>query len=277
MCGKSQSYGFISIATMFLKTYHRPKFFASLLSMQSTADKVDLYSKTARDYGIYTAVPDINNSSYDFTEHEGRILYGFKSIKGIGDGPIEELIANRPYSSLQDIFDKVPKKAFNKKVGVALIKSGALDSFNTNRYELLNEFMDIRKDKDDRYSPIAYDENVCMEFEREVLSTCITYVPWIDTILDGDKFEQEFELVSCSERTDKNGNMMGFPKLKIQGSIIDAIVFSRTYCNNVQAFDVDRTASLVVKGKKDGQKLIISKVIQITSHEELNMLEDIVL
>ena len=273
----SQSYAVITLLTMYLKTNYKSQFFASLLSMQSTSEKVDLYSKTARDYGIYTGVPDINNSSYDFTEHEGRILYGFKSIKGIGDGPIEELIANRPYSSLQDMFDKVPKKAFNKKVGVALIKAGALDSFNTNRHELLNEFMDIRKDKDDRYIPNSYDENICMEFEREILSTCITYVPWIDTIQSGDKFEQEFELVSCGERPDKKGNMMGFAKLKTQGMIVDALVFSRTYCNNVQAFDVNRTAMVVLKGKKDGTKLIISSVVQTTSHSELSIMEDIVL
>lgn len=267
------SYSIVTLCTMYLKAYYPDKFFAALLSMQEKVEKIDLYSKTAQQlYGVNIKTIDVNNSNYDFTEVNGEIYYGMKSIKGVGENSINAIIQNRPYNNLQDCIDKIEKKLLNKRVLNGLIRAGAFDFYNPNRLEVLNEMMDIRKDKDDRFTITNYDECTCMELEREVLGTCITYTPWWDEIKAGEPCEQWFDLVNTRERKDKNGNMMGFSTLRVQGINIDAIIFAKTYCNNVSAFDANITSKVLLRGKKDDKGKFIVSSVQDT--EELQMIDE---
>lgn len=258
----SASYGIITLCTMFLKKFHKAKFFAGLLSMQDKEEKIKLYSKTAKDYGINIKAPDVNKSNFDFTEIDGEILYGLKSIKGVGNTSIPEIIANRPYTDLQDAKDRLSTKAFNKRIGVNLIKAGAFDFYKENRYELLNDFYDIRSDKDDRFNEVEYDKNACMSFETETLGTCITYVPWWDTIAEGQQFIQDFNIVSVQEKYDKNNRLMAFAKLEYEGAEFKAVIFASTYGKNIMAFNKDINPTISITGKKDDKgQIIVNNVI----------------
>ena len=266
----SASYAILTLCTMFLKKYSRAKFFAALLSMQNTPEKIDLYSTVAKFYGINIKTPDINYSDIDFIEKDGDILYGLRSIKGVGETSIPEIIKNRPYENLEDAINKVPKKSLNKRVLTGLIKSGAFDFEDTNRFSLLNKMMNLRKDKTGRYLEAYYSKEDCMDFEKETLGTYITYIPWINTINDGETFSNvEFNLISTSPRKDKKGNQMAFVTLKKDNVEIKGIVFSRLYCSNIQAFDCNRTNTIVINGKKQGEDIIISKVISFNLKEEI--------
>jgi DNA polymerase-3 subunit alpha len=123
----SASYGILTLCTMYLKRFYRAKFFAALLSMQNSEDKINLYVKTAKDYGINIKAPDVNNSQNDFIELNDEILYGLKTIKGVGSASIPNIIANRPYKNIQDCIDKLDSKSSNKRIGMGLIKAGAFD------------------------------------------------------------------------------------------------------------------------------------------------------
>lgn len=263
----SASYAVVTLCTMYLKKFYTSKFFASLMSMQTTEEKIDLYSKTARkQYGIQILSPDINLSDFDFKEIDGTILYGMNSIKGVGEASIYKIIEARPFNDLQDAMDKVEKKYINKRVLNGLIKSGAFDFYNDNRYELLNEMMDIRKDKDDRYTPSAYEVETCMEMEKEVLGTSITHIPWWDEVNEDEYIQQWFNIENIGERKDKKGNMMAFVTLVHQGIKINAIAFASVYCKNVPAFDKTLTSRVLLKGRKDNKgKFIISSVIDTES------------
>ena len=267
----SACYAIITLCTMLLKKRNTGKFFAALLSMQSTVEKIDLYSKTVKgDYHIDITTPDVNLSNYDFTEIDGRILYGLKTIKGVGENSITEIIANRPYNDISDALDKVSKKQMNKRVLGGLIKAGAFDFQSDNRYELLNNMMDIRKDKDERYIPSMYSHLSCMSLEKEFLGTSITYTPLWDSLDKDTLLNQEFDLISTTEKRDKKGNMMGFVKLSLQGIEIDALVFSSTYCKNISKFDNVITDKVTLRGKKDGKgKFIVSSVISSKDREPL--------
>lgn len=261
----SATYAVITLCTMYLKTKYPAKFLAALLSMQDTEEKINLYSKLARRYNINITIPDINYSEYDFTEKDGTILYGFKSIKGVGEGSIESIIANRPFTSIEDCLNKVEKKQANKRVMFGLIKAGAFDFYNKNRYELLNELMDLRKDKDERYASIAYDEAACMTFEKEVLGTSITHTEWWDTIENKDKIEQTFVLESVSERPDKNGNLMGFANLSYQGVIIPALIFSRLYNKTRFSWDANEVETITIRGERSDKNIIVKDVLGVTT------------
>lgn len=259
----SVSYSYISVLTAYLKCYYPVEFMAAVLSIQSD-EKIDKYAKVCQEEGIDVITPDINISDADFTPDgdNNKIYYGLASIKGIGDKVIEEIIAARPFGSLEDIFKKLPKKTFNKRVAVALAKAGALDSFSStkNRYELINKIYELRKDKEEHYNIDDYSEEACIEFEKEVLSASITYKPWWSEVRQGERISETAKILSFTERPDKRGNAMGFMKLKIRSCEIEALMFSSKYLKCVGAFDevLNPKKIITVTGKKDDKgKLIL--------------------
>ena len=257
-------YSYITLLTAYLKKYYPVEFFASVFSIQDSEEKRANYISIAEKMGIEIQTPDINKSNADFTPiaEENKILYGLGSIKGVGESAIPEIIANRPYSSVESMITKIPKKAFNKRVGTALIMSGALKDFNQNRLELLNEFHVARKDKVDLYDTSLWNELTCMDFEKSTLGTPITYKPWWSSINEGEVIEFVATVEKVFEKVDRNGNMMGFVTLSSNGCIIDAVVFARTYCSKSDLFDIAfGPKQVLIKGKKDAkQKLIVSSV-----------------
>jgi DNA polymerase-3 subunit alpha len=250
-------YSYITALTAFLKRYYPTQFMASLLTMEDTNDGKERYINVAEKMNIKVSTPDVNKSGVSFTPDGNTILYGIGSIKGVGEASVPQLIANQPYQSLEDIMEKVEKKAFNKTVGMSLIKSGAFDFISKNRYELMNQFMTLRKDKDDQYVEEMYDESVCMEMERDVLGTPITYKPWWNNVEPNKKLSAMAELVKVEERPDKNGNMMGFITLKINGCQIKGLVFASKYCKIVDMFDMDRHTEIIIEGKKDDKGTLL--------------------
>ena len=257
-------YSYITLLTAYLKRYYPVEFFAAVFSVQKEEEKRAKYIKVAESMGIEIKIPDINKSNRDFVPvpEDNSILYGLGSIKGVGEAAIDELINNRDYTSLEDILSKVPKKALNKRVGIALIKSGALNSFNNNRMELINQFYDLRKDKDERLDSEIYDESVCMEYEIATLGKAITYKPWWEEVAVDEKVDIVANVTNVRELIDKNGNMMAFIKLESNGCKIDGVVFARTYCSHSDKFDLlIGPVTLQLKGKKDSKgQLIVSSV-----------------
>ena len=258
------SYSVLSYATAYLKYYYPTEFFAAVLSIQSD-DKIDKYSQVCHNEGIKIITPDINVSCRDFTPNakEKTIYYGLSSIKGVGEKAIEEIIAARPFSSLEDIFEKLPKRIFNKRVALALAKSGALDAFddNKNRKAIINRIFEIRKDKCERELEETYDTQCCIDYEKEILSAPITYKPWWDTVKPGKKIEEGAAIMSVNERVDKNGNAMAFLKLNINSCEIEGIIFSSVYKKCIGVFDsgINKLKIANVVGKKDDKgKLIIT-------------------
>lgn len=257
------SYSLITIITAYLKKYYPVEFWAALLTIQDDKDKRAKYLELLDKEGITIELPDVNSSVREFipVPEENKILFGLASIDGVGDASIDPIIENRPYNTLEELIEKVPKKALNKRVGLSLIKCGALDKINEsqNRYELINKFYDIRKDKDELLNIEEYDNIVCMELETATLGTPITYKPWFNKVEIGDKIEFRANIIKVTEKIDRNGNMMGFVKVESEGCEIELIVFARTYCNNVDVFDILGGREIIVKGKKDEKgKVIVS-------------------
>lgn len=101
-----------------------------------------------RDFGIGVFPPDINRSNFTFSPdlNENAIYFGLKGISRIGNKLIEDIVANRPYTSLDDFLNRVKT---NKIQATMLIKAGAFDSFG-NREDLLFHYCDREADKKKR-------------------------------------------------------------------------------------------------------------------------------
>ena len=272
------SYSVLSYATAYLKYYYPTEFFAAVLSIQSE-DKIEKYSEVCHNEGIRIITPDINISGRYFTPNakDKTIYYGLSSIKGVGEKAIEEILAARPFYSLEEVFEKLPKRVFNKRVAFALAKSGALDTFepSKNRKTIINRIYEIRKDKCERELEESYDEQTCIEYEKEVLSAPITYKPWWNEIKPGKKIDEQAIILSCNERPDKNGNAMAFMKLNINYCEIEAIMFASAYKKCIGVFDENLNKSRIARvlGKKDDKgKLILSMAYEVKTQEKTEVI-----
>lgn len=266
------AYSFISVCTMYLKTYYRPQFMAALLSLQSKPEKIDLYCKVAQGYGIEMAAPNINLSNEHFTAIDNKILYGLGSIKGVGATAIPTLIACRPYTDVADAYEKAGKKAFNKKIGESLIKAGAFEFQDENRNKVLNIFQDVRQaKKEERFDEEAYNEALCIEYEKNTLGSAITYRPYWDTVQAGEVVNVTMTLKSVREKIDKNGNMMAFINVDIGNTDLKGVVFASTYCKNVDVFDMNLNTEVYATIKKDDKgDFIVNRILKTPPKTKIN-------
>ena len=251
----SVSYSFITLATAYLKYYYPTEYMAAVLSMAAD-DKVANYTGLCeKSMNISVSAPDINKSKADFTPADKKILYGLGSIKRIGATSLPDLIANAPYESLEDALKRIPKKAFNKTAAENLIKAGAFDFQNNNRYELLNELHKLRKDKIyEEYDISKFDDKALMEMEKEVLGAYITVKPWWESLLEGKTVTVEGYIAAPNERVDKKGNTMAFPDLRINGCKVPGMIFASKYlpiAETVRELYTNKNFKFKFTGKKN--------------------------
>lgn len=286
----AQSYSLLSYCTAWLKHYYPAQFYAAVLSMQSDDEKIQKYIRVAESEGIQVKVPDINLSEASFTpiveDDNKSILYGLASIKGVGAASIDPIMSARPFTSLEDLMARVPKKYLNKRVINALAMSGALDSFNTDRIQLLKDIKALRKDKDsvkltymrgkDKLEKLLeyedWTEDICILMEEATVSTAITYKRWINTIpVEGKVSKVRAHILSHREHMDKNGNMMCFCKLLMHDCEADVTIFSSLYSKHSDLFDpnLNPARDLLFSGKKQGDaKFLASQLYSVPIESE---------
>ncbi|MCQ3907743.1 MAG: hypothetical protein MJ219_03245 [Mycoplasmoidaceae bacterium] len=90
----SIAYALISYQLAYLKTYYPNEFYACLLSYNPTS-KATAYVIEAKNNDITVLQPDINHSQVGFSIYDGKIIFGFAAIKGIGAAGIEKIIVAR--------------------------------------------------------------------------------------------------------------------------------------------------------------------------------------
>jgi len=134
------AYSVLAYQTAYLKANFPAEYMAATLIVEiKSADRL-LYSIVeTRKMGISVDPPNINYSDKLFTVVDGRIVYGFLGIKGVGDAPADEIMRGRKnghYKSFMDFLDRVDIKAVSKKVIELLINTGAFDDFKISRETL---------------------------------------------------------------------------------------------------------------------------------------------
>lgn len=256
-------YSLIGFLTAWLKLYYPVEFWAAVLSITEDS-KRDKYFKITKEEGIQICAPDINISDKNFTVSGGKILYGLGRIKGIGDTTVDDIIKERRkglFADLADINNRIPKKILRQNVVFALIKAGAFDYEHDNRYVLLNRQLDIRKDKKTvRYNEDEWSAAVCQNMEIEVIGSSITHPLWWNDIKDGQIVKDIIATVKAiKEHTDKRGGLMCFCTFDIANCIIEGVMFASNY-RDKGGTDLKKNKQFIISGKKDKDKLIISKV-----------------
>lgn len=139
----SAAYAVVSYQTLWLKAHYPAEFMAAVLTadMQNT-DKVVTLVEECRKMKLKLVLPDINVSQYTFTvDPKGQVVYGLGAIKGLGEGPVDSILAARErdgeFKNLFDFCARVDLRKVNKRALEALIRAGAMDSIGPSRARLL--------------------------------------------------------------------------------------------------------------------------------------------
>jgi DNA polymerase-3 subunit alpha len=138
------SYAVVAFYTAYLKANYTAEFMAATMTTEaSDARKIANAIAECKRMGVETLGPDVNKSDRGFTVEGGGVRFGLLAIKGIGEGPISEIVRTRieggPFKSLADFCIRVDPKFVGKGTIETLIKAGAMDSLaDGKRYQLLD-------------------------------------------------------------------------------------------------------------------------------------------
>jgi len=151
----SAAYALVSYQTAWLKTHYPAPFMAAVMSADmQTTEKVVVFVEECRKMGIAPALPSVQSGDYKFTVDEaGTIIYGLGAIKGVGEGPIEAIIAARndgagKFVDMYEFCERVGAKKLNKRVLEGLIRCGAMDELGPSRAVMKASISDALKAAD---------------------------------------------------------------------------------------------------------------------------------
>ena len=134
----SVAYSVVAYQTAWLKAHHPADFMAALLSSCiGDTDSVVKYINEARELGIEILPPDVNESGYKFTVvGDKKVRFGLGAVRNVGKSAIDSILAAKAEKAFTDLFDlceRVDLRLCNKRVFEALIASGALDNLGGHR------------------------------------------------------------------------------------------------------------------------------------------------
>ena len=131
----STCYAFVAFQTAYLKAHHPAEFMASVLTHnRNDITKLTFFLRECKRMGVDVLGPDVNESIGNFTVNpKGQIRFGLTALKGVGEGPVEALLAEREkggsFKSIFDMTRRLDLRSFNKKSMESLVLGGGLDCF----------------------------------------------------------------------------------------------------------------------------------------------------
>ncbi|MBU3824762.1 MAG: DNA polymerase III subunit alpha, partial [Candidatus Oceanisphaera merdipullorum] len=192
----SAAYALVSYQTLWLKTHYPAEFMAAVMTADmDNTDKVVTQVDECQRMGLTLLPPDVNSGLYRFTVNEqGAIVYGIGAIKGVGEGPIDSILAARADGPFRDLFDfcnRVDLKKLNKRVMEKLVLAGAMDSLGPHRASLMATLPEAMKaaEQHARAEALGQSDMFGVLIEDEHTQHAFVDVPhWPDKIwLDGER------------------------------------------------------------------------------------------
>ena len=147
----SAAYALVSYQTAWLKARYSAHFMAAVMSSEmDNTDKIVIFVDECRRMKLVLKLPDLNEGQYMFTVNTSdEIIYGLGAIKGLGAGPVDCILQAREeggaFSDLFDFCARTDPRKLNRRALEAMIRSGALDSLNVERWTLMSALDDALK------------------------------------------------------------------------------------------------------------------------------------
>ncbi|WP_334328762.1 DNA polymerase III subunit alpha [Companilactobacillus sp. HBUAS59699] len=144
----SVAYSMIAFWLAYIKVHFPEIFFNCLMNANlNNESKISLYVQGAKDRHLKILSVDINRSEDTFTVNNKGIRFGFLSVKGmrrdLARDIIDERNKNGEFTDAQNFLKRIDIRFVKDDYIDPLILSGAFDSFNRNRRELMLDFKDL--------------------------------------------------------------------------------------------------------------------------------------
>jgi len=141
-------YAMIGYQTAYLKANYPEEFTAAVLNSEmNDIERISFLIQEAKAAGVEILPPDVNRSFINFTPEGPKIRFGLLAIKNVGSevtrAIIEERARGGQFESFENFLSRIQHKDLNKKSIESLAKSGAFDSFNVERKQILENMEEI--------------------------------------------------------------------------------------------------------------------------------------
>lgn len=127
------TYGTLAYLSAYQKFYQPHAFFCRVINNKGGYYPSYAYINEARRWGIQIRGPDVNRSDARFRVLGPALVTGLDEVKNLSASAIGRILTLRPFHSAEQFFFAV-KPSIDE--GIALIKSGALDTFGCSRPQL---------------------------------------------------------------------------------------------------------------------------------------------
>ncbi|PHD51841.1 DNA polymerase III subunit alpha [Bacillus toyonensis] len=263
------AYTKLTYLTAYLELYYKEHWIAAIMSTKmSDQETISQGFQDIRQAGFDFVAPDINESGLIFVANKGKIVFPLSVIKGVGDKAVSELIANRPYTSLEDLMEKVNLRVVSSRAMKPLIYSGALDSLyhERNRQEIYLHYMKLKgaskKEREALAELPEWTDTEKAEKEKELLGIYISTHPlskyhfrdWNEYSEGDNKALLGGIILKSKTFLDKNKNRMAFLTVETYQSTREVVCFASTYSK----FDslIKEGNMVMISGKKQGEKML---------------------
>ena len=147
------SYAYVAYACMYLKCHYPLDWWKAILS---DATKDDLATKFWQYVSQFTKMPDINRVSQNYEIVDNYLVAPIAIVNGVGDKAYQNLLAQAPYSNIQDFVTKHLREreegelrsAVHSGIVRKLIAAGVLDSlFDKPEYTIEDKLHIFEREK----------------------------------------------------------------------------------------------------------------------------------
>ena len=136
------AYALLAYQTAWLKAHYREDFFAASMAFDiSNTDKLSIFGDDMRRLDVKVLPPCINASIADFSVESTpdglAVRYALGALKGVGEGAMEQLCAERAahgdFVSIDDFADRIGSRLLNRRQIESLAGAGAFDGIEPRR------------------------------------------------------------------------------------------------------------------------------------------------
>ncbi len=133
----STCYAYIAFQTAYLKANFPAEFMAAVLNHNKRdIKKMNFFLRECKRMDIDVLGPDVNESNMKFNVNKkGQIRFGLSALKGVGEGPVMEIIKEREakgdFKSIYDLTKRLANASVNKKSYESMAIAGAFDLLGT--------------------------------------------------------------------------------------------------------------------------------------------------
>lgn len=158
----SHAYAELGYITMYLKHHYPLEWWCSVLNNEDNEDKLRKYVSKL---GDTISPPDLKNPASKFVIKGDKIVAPISTIKSVGPSSVQEIVANGPFSSLEDFVGRINHTKVNIGVVAALIKGRAADSlmdqsiedYTQRRTSFMKHYCRLRKKSKVEFKPEMYE------------------------------------------------------------------------------------------------------------------------